>query len=47
MVGRSSAKRIVGLIGSYFVSNLIHDLRLVLEKADTAFIPQLAEVTKQ
>lgn len=31
-VSRAFSRRIVGLIGNYFISNLIHDLRLVLEK---------------
>ena len=32
-VSRRWSKKIVGLIGNYFISNLIHDLRLTLEKA--------------
>jgi hypothetical protein len=35
-VGGYVAKKIVGLIGNYFVSNLIQDLRVVLEKGDRA-----------
>lgn len=31
-VRRAASRRIVGFIGNYFISNLIHDLRLVLEK---------------
>lgn len=31
-VSRFLTKKIVGLLGNYFVSNLIHDLRLVLQK---------------
>jgi SAM-dependent methyltransferase len=31
-ISRPWSKRIVGLIGNYFISNLIHDLRLVLQK---------------
>ncbi len=31
-VRRKWSKKIVGLIGNYFISNLIHDLRVVLEK---------------
>ena len=31
-ISRSWSKRVIGLIGNYFISNLIHDLRLVLEK---------------
>lgn len=33
-VRRPLAKRIVGLIGNYFVSNLIQDLRVVLRKVE-------------
>lgn len=31
-VKRRAAKRIIGLMGNYFISNLIHDLRIVLRK---------------
>lgn len=31
-VSRTLSKRVVGLIGNYFISNLIQDLQLVLEK---------------
>lgn len=41
-IGSAWAKRVVGLIGSYFVTNLIHDLRLVLQKP-LAPAPQLSE----
>jgi len=35
-VSRAWSRRVVGLIGNYFISNLIHDLRLVLEKPNHA-----------
>jgi len=33
VVSRSWSKRLVGFIGNYLISNLIHDLRIVLQKA--------------
>lgn len=32
LVRRAWSKKLVGLVGNYFISNLIHDLRLTLEK---------------
>ena len=32
LVRRAWSRKIIGLIGNYFISNLIHDLRLTLEK---------------